>query len=50
MKTGLTLTEFRNQLRDYRMNRRSKDWVRAWMFSADATCPYLQFIRLNPEE
>lgn len=42
--------EFKNELRDYRMSRRSKDWVRAWMFSADASCPYLQFIRLNPEE
>lgn len=50
MRTLSTLTAFKKHLRDYRMNRRSKDWVRAWMFSADATCPYLQFIRLNPEE
>lgn len=50
MRTASTLTTFKNQLRNYRMNRRSKDWVRAWLFSTDNSCPYLQFVRLNPEE
>lgn len=39
-----------NELRTYRINRRSKDWILSWLFSADDTCPNLQFLRLNPEE
>lgn len=38
------------KLRQYRAHRRKKDWVRSWLFSTDATCTDLQFIRLNPEE
>jgi hypothetical protein len=37
-------------LREYRAHRRSKDWVRSWFFTSDESCPYIQFIRLNPEE
>jgi len=39
-----------NRLLLYRAHRRSKDWVRFWLFTSDETCPYLQFERLNPEE
>ena len=42
--------KYLEQLRTYRMNRRSKDWVRSWLFTSDESYPYLQFIRLNPEE
>jgi len=36
--------EIVNMHRDYRNYRRSKDWVRLWLFSDTA------FERLNPEE
>lgn len=35
---------------NYRREKRTKDWVRSWLFSADVRDPYLQFRRLNPEE
>jgi hypothetical protein len=34
----------------YRRFRRSTDWVRKWIFSADVHFPHYQFERLNPEE
>lgn len=42
--------QYLTKLRQYRAHRRKKDLVRSWLFSTDNTCPYLQFIRLNPEE
>lgn len=38
------------RLRVYRFDRRRKDFVRSWFFTADKTIPDLQFVRLNPEE
>ena len=33
-----------------RKEKRTKDWVRSWLFRADEAEPDFQFTRLNPEE